>query len=363
MKVAIVFDSLDTYGGAERMLEVFLSLYPSADVYTLMYRRESFPKYWKNYSIKPLLPYFRLGAQYPQLFGSTFVQLFRSIRFDEYHFVISLDRLYAKMIGVPASAFHVCYQFTPAHILYPFTENITSHRSLLTVSQKSLLRDFDYMYAQQVDLYVTISHTVALRVKSIYGIDPVVIYPCTAEPIVSSPNALPQDLVANKYFLIVSRLTEDKSLGWLIRLSQAMPYRLVVVGDGHDRKKLEKIGSAKVVFTGYVDDATKRSLYRSCMALIIPGEEDFGLTAAECLQQGKPVLCYGRGGVTEIVTDGVHGLYFSRDNFLSVLNSFFSYSFDEEICRARGDVFSYTAFKTAWNRLLTERMNADTFKV
>ena len=64
---------------------------------------------------------------------------------------------------------------------------------------------------------------------------------------------------------------------------------------------LKQLGGENVEFCGRVSDEELRELYARSIALLMPGEEDFGISAVEALSSGKPVIALARGGVLETV--------------------------------------------------------------
>ncbi len=85
---------------------------------------------------------------------------------------------------------------------------------------------------------------------------------------------------------------------------------LVVIGEGPERARLEAMAGPTVRFLGWQPDHAIGHHYRSCRALIFPGEEDFGIVPIEALACGSPVIALGRGGVAETVDNAVGRLYF-----------------------------------------------------
>ncbi|HTK05510.1 MAG TPA: glycosyltransferase family 4 protein [Candidatus Eisenbacteria bacterium] len=95
--------------------------------------------------------------------------------------------------------------------------------------------------------------------------------------------------------------------------------RLVIAGDGPERKKLEKLVEAKGVadrvgFVGKVPDEDVPALFGACDAFVMapksigPDVEGFGIVYLEANLMGKPVIGSRAGGVPEAVKDGETGL-------------------------------------------------------
>lgn len=89
--------------------------------------------------------------------------------------------------------------------------------------------------------------------------------------------------------------------------------RLVVVGEGDDRRRLEARAAAlgladDVVFTGFVSEATRDALYEKAALFAMPsGGEGFGLVYLEAMRAGKPCLALRDSAAEEIVDDGETG--------------------------------------------------------
>lgn len=120
------------------------------------------------------------------------------------------------------------------------------------------------------------------------------------------------------FLLIVARMDSTeryKGHDQLLEAMTALPdVRFVVVGDGDDRSRLEAkakglgIGD-RVVFTGFLSEATLAELYRRCAAFVMPSRgEGFGLVYLEAMRAGKPVLAARRSAAEEIVVEGKTGL-------------------------------------------------------
>lgn len=103
------------------------------------------------------------------------------------------------------------------------------------------------------------------------------------------------------FYLAVGELVAYKRLDYAVRWFSASGRRLRIVGSGPEYARLKTMANSKIEFCGHVSDAELRRLYAQCRALLLPGEEDFGITAVEATASGKPVIALGRGGVLDSV--------------------------------------------------------------
>jgi glycosyltransferase involved in cell wall biosynthesis len=104
---------------------------------------------------------------------------------------------------------------------------------------------------------------------------------------------------AEGYFLVVSELVPYKRVDQAVRVFSQSGRRLVVAGAGPELGALRRMAAPNVEFLGRVSDAELCELYARSRALLLPGEEDFGMTPVESLASGKPVIALGRGGALE----------------------------------------------------------------
>jgi glycosyltransferase involved in cell wall biosynthesis len=110
--------------------------------------------------------------------------------------------------------------------------------------------------------------------------------------------------------LVVSRLTRIKNVESAIRaVSLLDDVRLVIVGEGPDQSRLEKMAGPQVEFKGRVSDRELKGLYESCDAVLFPVlSEPFGLVPIEAMKYGKPVICSQEAGVAEVVKQAGAGI-------------------------------------------------------
>ncbi|MBI0583941.1 MAG: glycosyltransferase family 4 protein [Methanomassiliicoccus sp.] len=113
-----------------------------------------------------------------------------------------------------------------------------------------------------------------------------------------------------EHILFVGRLVGTKGLKYLIRAMANVDGKLVIVGDGPEKGRLEgqarSSGVAdKVEFTGRVSEERKVELLSTCRLFTMPSLfESYGLAAAEAMAWGKPVVASKVGGLPEVVGNG-----------------------------------------------------------
>jgi glycosyltransferase involved in cell wall biosynthesis len=112
---------------------------------------------------------------------------------------------------------------------------------------------------------------------------------------------LPHPDQKGNYFLMVTAFAPYKSIDLVIQAFNRLGNPLFIIGDGQERRKLEKLAKKNIEFLGWQSNEEVRNYYRGCKAFIFPGEEDFGIAPVEAQACGKPVIAYGRGGVLESV--------------------------------------------------------------
>jgi glycosyltransferase involved in cell wall biosynthesis len=230
-----------------------------------------------------------------------------------YDLVISSESGPAKGVLTPATTRHICYCHTPMRYLwelYPAYANEWTRGALKRAAIRHFtnrLRLWDYASAARVDQFIANSENVRRRIWKTYRREAAVVYPPVAvETFRNEP--------AEDYFLIVSELVAYKQLDYAIRVFSKSGRRLIVAGEGPEYSNLKRLASGCVEFCGRVSDAELRDLYAHGRALVMPGEEDFGITAVESLASGKPVIALGRGGALESVPsrDPLGGVFYEE---------------------------------------------------
>jgi glycosyltransferase involved in cell wall biosynthesis len=164
------------------------------------------------------------------------------------------------------------------------------------------LRDVDLRGAARVDRWIANSSAVRDRVTRYYGADSEVVHPP-----VDVERYRPAER-GDFWLFAPGRLVAYKRGDIAVDVFDRIGMRLIVVGEGRERGRLERRAKDNVTFAGRVDDETVRELLGAARGLIFPGEDDFGMICVEALAAGTPVVALRAGGATDIVRDQIDGV-------------------------------------------------------
>jgi glycosyltransferase involved in cell wall biosynthesis len=313
LRVALVHDWLTGMRGGEKCLEVLCRAFPDATLFTLMHRRGALSPAIESMNIRtsPLQKVPGIFRHYRHLLPVMPVAA-RTWQPRDVDLVVSLSHCVAKAIIPPPGVPHVCYCFTPMRYAWQARETYLEawkRRPLQRAAARLLLarlRRWDRRTASRVTHFVAISGTVQGRIARCYRRDSRVIQPpVDAEFYTPDPGGRPRD----EGFLVVSALVPYKRIDQAVAACTASGRRLTVIGEGPERSRLAAMAGPTVRFLGWQPDDVIRSHYRSCRALLFPGEEDFGIVPIEALACGAPVIALGRGGAAETVDHSVGRTY------------------------------------------------------
>lgn len=357
MKVAITTDWLNSFGGAERVLMQLHTLFPDAPVYTTVHDPRGLPAEMQGWDVRTsFLQRIPFGRRYYQKLLPLMPLAFEEFDMGEYDLVITTNSACAKGVITRPGAVNLCYCYTPCRYLWDLYHDYTrGHRARALIAPMAhWLRMWDRVAADRVDAFVSISHEVAARVKRHYRRDSEVIYPPVDVDRIVPTGEPPED-----FYLVVSRLVQYKRVDLAVEAATRLGRRLVVVGDGPERKRLERMAGPTVRFLGRRSDEEIAGLYGRCRAFLFPGWEDFGITPVEAQAAGRPVIAYGRGGATETVLDGVTGILFdaqTAEALVEAVERFEAESFDPAVCRRNAERFDSAEFRARITRAVNEQM-------
>ncbi|MFZ2299570.1 MAG: glycosyltransferase, partial [Candidatus Moraniibacteriota bacterium] len=315
-KVALVHDFLVSYGGAERVFQAIAEMFPEAPIYTLLADPKLVAERFNGRDIRASwlskLPKF-FKKRY-RLFLPLFPVAVESFDLRDFDLVISSSGAWSKGIVTRLNTKHIAYLHSPMRYAWDYHEQYLGELGargrfrIFTRMLISYLRVWDRQAAERPDELLVNSKFTQARVQKYYRRESAVVYPGALELFAKAETAPRQP--AGSHFLVVSRLTRSKKIDAVIEAFNKLGFPLTIVGDGTERKALERIAGKHIRFSGFVGDDELATLYQGARAVVFPSEEDFGMVAAEALSFGTPVIAYEYGGIREIIRAGETGELF-----------------------------------------------------
>jgi glycosyltransferase involved in cell wall biosynthesis len=364
VRVALVHDWLTGMRGGEKVLEGLCALYPTADLFTLLHVRGS---------VSPVIERHRIATSFVQhLPGAhrryrSYLPLFPLAveRFDlsRYDLVLSSSHCVAKSARAAPHARHLSYCFSPMRYAWDQFDAYFGPARVGRLRSRWLYRPilgrlarWDAATASRVDRFVAISRHVADRIRRYYNREAAIVYP-PADTAFYHPDGS----AAARHFLIVSALVPYKRIDLAIAACARAGARLRIVGTGPERERLERQAGPGVEFLGGLTDEAIRDEYRRAAAVLLPGEEDFGIVPVEAQACGRPVVALGRGGALETVIDGETGILFAEpraDALAAALDRVQRATFDAARIRAHAERFSRERFLAEMRAVVDDTVHA-----
>ena len=348
VKTALVYDRLNKWGGAERVMLALHKLFPRAPLYTSVYDKKRAP--WaKVFNVKTSFLQGLPFAKHHELYAPLMPIAFENFNFDEFDLVISVTSEAAKGIITKPQTKHICYCLTPTRYLWSGYDDYFKNPILQFLSKPFVwyLRFWDKIAANRPDKFIAISKEVQSRISKYYGKESTVVYPplgidgrkWEVEGSVYHPSS---------YFLIVSRLVPYKKIDLAIKAFNKLKLPLKIIGTGSEMGKLKEMAKSNIEFLGNLTDKELVGYYSECRALVFPGVEDFGLAILEAQGFGKPVIAFRAGGALETIVEGKTGLFFGEQSVGSLsaaIERFNNITIDAKDCVEQASKFSVEMFK------------------
>lgn len=322
MKVALVYDRINKWGGAEQVLLALREIFPDAVLFTSVYdsKKASWAKVFKKIEASFLqkIPWARTRHEY---LATVMPLVFESFDFSNFDLVISVTSEAAKGIIVKPSTKHICICLTPTRYLWSGYETYFKNRFLRFFSKPfvNYLKVWDKIAAQRPDKIIAISKEVQKRIKKYYNRDSEMVYP----PVdLEKLDKNRQKKVKEKsYYLLVSRLVNYKRIDLAIKAFNKLGKDLYIVGEGNLYKKLKLLGRKNISFLKMVDDEKLADFYQNAKALIVPQEEDFGIVSIESQYFGTPVIAFKKGGLLDSLIENKTGVFFTEQKVDSLVDA------------------------------------------
>ena len=315
IKIAIVGDALVLSGGTEKVTLFLSNMFPDAPIFTSVYLPENtFPEFGtKKIITMPFAGRVKNERNFKRLFPWWYLN-FILLDLRGFDIIISSSSFLAKYINPPRGVAHICCLQNPFRLLWrpsEYDQQSVPYGRISMAIIKLLLplaRKVDIAKTRRIRHVIANSQNMANQMRNIYGIEPEVAYP---------PIAIEQFLIARTsgdYYLYAGRLISHKRADLAIQACNRLNRKLIVAGDGLERRVLEELRGDTVEFVGRVSNEKLKQLYSNCRALLFPSDEDFGMVPVEVQASGRPVIAYRSGGVLETVIENQTGVFFDSQD-------------------------------------------------
>jgi glycosyltransferase involved in cell wall biosynthesis len=313
-RVAVVHDWLTIPGGSEQVVVELLEMFPQSELFTSVYDPAPWPSIITDRPVHASYLNRIPGAyrHYPKLLP-LMNGAFRSFDLSGFDLVLSSSHACAKNVRTPPAALHVCYCHTPMRYAWDEAflqgEEVGRVTRLLLPPLLGWLRRADLAGAQGPDVFVANSAHVAERIARYYGRPSEIVHPPIDVEHFLALERSPQD-----YYLTFGRVVPYKRVDLAVAACGLLRRKLKVAGAGRALESVRSAAGADTEFLGKVPDAERDRLLSGALALLFPGEEDFGIVPVEAQAAGTPVIAYGTGGAAESVLDGRTGVLFDEQS-------------------------------------------------
>jgi glycosyltransferase involved in cell wall biosynthesis len=311
MKIALVHDYLTQRGGAERVFEILCRHYPDADIFTSLYDPEKTIDLGDRAVRTTILQNIPGASKYFRLMAPFYYPAFRALDLRDYDLIISSSTSFAKSVRKRPDAKHICFCHNVTRFLWDtktYLREYGDYQHFYPLIEKvfQVMRAQDLKYAQEPDLYIANSTTVARRIQRTYQKRAITInYPIETSQFEFCDQK-------EDYYLASARMISYKRLDLIVEAFNWLGWRLIITGDGPELAKLKSQAMSNVEILGHVSDADRKVLMSKAKSVVVAALEDYGLVPVEANASGTPVISYGAGGALDTQIPGKTGLFFSR---------------------------------------------------
>ena len=355
--IAIVHDWFlkKSFGGSEKVtltLNNFLKeSYSTPDIFTLTSNIQ-------NSKINAFLES-KIQTSFIQSlpFGKTNVQSYlpflpyaiEQLDLRKYDLIISSSHAFAKGILTSPDQLHISYVHTPMRYAWDQMYTYLKQSKLSKIGFEFpirlmlyKLREWDFYSSQRLDYIISNSNFTSKRIKKYWGLESEVIHP----PV--DIKRFKYEIVREEFYITLNRLVPNKRVDLLIRAFNKLNLPLIIIGDGPERSKLEKISNSNIKFLRKISDSDVEKYMSRCKAFVYAGIEDFGIAPVEAMASGAPVIAYGKGGILDTVN------CLNKKNTEKVKNGLL---FKNQTAQDIFDTISWFEDKKLWREFKPENLN------
>jgi glycosyltransferase involved in cell wall biosynthesis len=358
-RVALVHDFLLDLRGAERVFLVLCEMFPQADIFTAVYDPVGTEGRFEQRNVHTsFLQRLRPNATSFRRLLPLYPYAMEALDLSGYDLVLSSSSAWAHGVLPSPDAVHVCYCHNPFRYAWNARETtLRTQRPIVRPALSVVLarwRQWDWIAAQRVDRYIANSETTRRRVARYFTREADVVYP-PVEVERFAPGAV------GEHYAVLSELMPHKRIELAVRAFNELGRPLVVIGDGPDARRLQRLAGPTVRFTGRVSDAEVARLLATARALVVTATEEFGIAAVEAQAAGRPVIALDEGGVTESVQEGRTGVFYdvaTPEALAAAVAAFDPLSVDPADCVANAQRFSVDAFAQEIRAIVSQALAA-----
>jgi len=367
MKVALVHDYLNEFGGAERVLLALSEIYPDAPIYTAYCTKDS-PAYehFKNKKIiQSWFAYLPFSQKIISPFRFLIPLIWSSFDFSKYDVVItSASWAVTKGIKKGDHTKEICYLHTPPRYLYGYDTSrdwkslwFSGLVKIYAAVVNHFMRMYDWNAAQRVDYFVANSENVGKRIDKFYRRDYEVIHPPVDTAKFGNPKIKPE---SGEYYLTGGRFTAAKNFDLIIQAFNKSGKKLKIYGTGIQGDYLKSLATKNIEFVGRVSDEELVALYKGAKAFIAAQkDEDFGITIVEAAAAGCPSIAYQAEGYLETIKENKTGVFFDKlttDSLNKAINISEKIKWNRKEIQKHAEKFSEERFKTEIKEFAIDRV-------
>ena len=363
-RVVLVTDWLTNMGGAEPLLLEIHKLYPDAPIYTSVYNKDAMPAFHgcdvRTTYLQKLLPKF---IRYKHVLWPVLrAYAFRKLDLSEFDIIISTSSAEAKAVRkTRPDQVHIAYIHTPIRYYWSHYEEFKREfnfgkasfviRPFIPLFVR-WMRKLDLQSIPGIDVFIANSTVTQSRIKQYYNRPSTVVHPP-----VEIDRFTPPPQTDRQGFVVWGRHVPYKRFDLAIQACNKLQLPLTIIGSGPDTERLKSLAGPTISFPGRVSDEELVRIAQHSKAFLFPNEEDFGISAAEALAAGTPVIGYAKGGVLDIVQDGETGVLFQEqtvDSLIAAIQRFETLSFLPATLHRKSKRFAPGLFDTKIRKIVSD---------
>lgn len=363
-RIALVYDRINTpHGGAEKVLLELNKIFPTAPIFTSVFDADQ-ANWAQVFSVHPsFLQKVPFAKQLHRKLVWLMPLAFESLNLAPYDVILSVTSAEAKGVITLPHQLHICYLLTPTRYLYSHQSEYQQHLPQLPLihgfSKQILkyLKWWDQSAKDRPDVLIPISQLVQKRVSDYYNrsTQPPLYPPIEQLQTPVTNIQLPNGVLPGTFHVVVSRLVSYKKIDVAIKACAQLNEPLLIIGQGPEKTHLNQLvndlKAPNIYFLDSKSTAEVAQFIAAARTLLMPGIEDFGITALEAVSLGTPAIVHKDSGAAELIIDGKTGILLQDDSvngLIKAIKKAHERSFDPAIMKSSLDSYRPNIFREKW---------------